>query len=97
MLTFAVIAANPDNAYNELIRLQRLYFPEIEDELKVHDDLKLKIMEEERKYVWMLTRDKDGHLHAQRKPIEEMPEDDLARQIHGQIHMKDQLKRQAGR
>lgn len=91
------MAANPENAYNEMIRLQRLYFPEIEDELKAYDELKLKIMEEERKYVWVLTRDKDGFLHAGRKPIEEMPAEHIARQIHGELHMKDQLKRRAGR
>ena len=90
-MTLAVVAANPDNAYNELIRLQRLYFPEIEDELKIHDELKLKIMEEERKYVWMLTRDEKGFLHAARKPIEEMPEHHRARQIHGEIHRRKQM------
>ena len=90
-----MVAANPDNAYNELIRLQRLYFPEIEDELKVHDELKLKIMQEERQYVWMLTRDNKGFLHAERKRIEEMPEEHIARQIHGEIHMKDKMKGRA--
>lgn len=92
-----MVAANPDNAYNEMVRLQRLYFPEIEDELKVHDELKLKIMEEERKYVWVLTRDEKGFLHAGRKPIEEMPEEHIARQIHGELHMKKELKNRARR
>ncbi len=92
-MTLAVVAANPDEAYNEVIRLQRLFFPEIEDELKVQDEVKQKIIEEERNYVWMLTRDARGFLHAERKPIEELPEEHKARQIQGALNAQRQVRR----
>lgn len=63
---------NPEKLYEDIVRLQRVMFPEIEDDLKKHDEINQKIIEEEQKYIWSLKSDQNGYVQASRIPIEDM-------------------------
>lgn len=90
IITLAVAIKDPDNVYNEVIKLQKFLFPEIEDVLAEHDKHKREAMEEEQKYVWKLRKDKMG-ISAKRVPIEELPMEHQARQVQGKIDMRRKL------
>jgi len=47
-------------------------FPEIEDDLKKHDDINQKIIQEEQKYIWTIKSDQNGYVQASRILIEDM-------------------------
>lgn len=90
IITLAIAIKDPDNVHNEVLKLQKFMFPEMEDILAEHDKIKRKTMEDEQKYVWKLVRNKMG-INAERVPIEELSMEHQARQVQGRIDMQRKL------
>ena len=73
----AIYAAtiNPEKAYNVIVSLQRLMFPEVEDQLKAQESVQSKILEEEKQYVWVLQAGEHGHKLGRKVKWDDAPDD----------------------
>ncbi|KKN70464.1 hypothetical protein LCGC14_0430420 [marine sediment metagenome] len=67
-------AINPDEAYNIIVSLQRMMFPEIEDQLREQEAQQSKIFEEEKGYIWVLQTGEHGHKYGTKVKLEDAPD-----------------------
>lgn len=68
-------------------------FPEIEDDLKKHDEVNQKIIQEEQKYIWSIKSDQHGYVQASRMPIEDMDTETRKHIVARQAKMGQALRR----
>jgi hypothetical protein len=61
----------PEKAYEVITRLQRLMFPEIEDQLQEREALQSTVLEEEQGFVWVLEGDRNGYYGGKRVKAED--------------------------
>lgn len=73
----AIYAAtvDPDEAYNVIVSLQRMMFPEIEDQLREQEAQQSKIFEEEKGFIWVLQTGEHGDKVGTKIKLEDAPEE----------------------
>ncbi len=65
-------AVSPDDTYNEILKLQRMIWPETEDQLKKRDEDQIRIFKEESEYRYIMKTDENGFVYATRIHASEM-------------------------
>lgn len=59
-------AVSPDDTYNEILKLQGMIWPELEDQLKKRDEDQTRIVKEESEYRYIMKTDEKGFVYATR-------------------------------
>ncbi len=75
--TICAVIVNPDNAYGEVTNLQSLMFTEVEEIQKAKDAERDRVFQEEKGFVWHLTRDPQGFVSGKRIRNDEIPEETI--------------------
>lgn len=73
----AIYAASvdPEKAYNVIVTLQRMMFPEIEGQLREQEAEQTKIFEEEKGYIWVLQTGEHGDKVGTKIKLEDAPDE----------------------
>lgn len=73
----AIYAAtiNPEEAYNVIVSLQRMMFPEIEDQLRARELEQAKILDEEKQYIWVLHTGEHGEKIGTKMKMDDAPDE----------------------
>lgn len=66
---------NKEEAYNVIVSLQRMMFPEIEDQLKARESEQAKILDEEKGFLWVIQTGKHGHKYGAKVKVSDAPGD----------------------